>query len=272
MPKNPPFSLALVTGASSGIGWAISHLLAEQKIPLILSGRDASRLEVLKKELSSKVQVTVVIADLSLTDERQKIIDVIHQNAPDLVINNAGYGLYGDALTYDTKDQLDILTVNTNAVLEVTLETARTLISASKKGVILNVASVAAFEVMPGLAIYAAAKSCVVQFSQSLDFETESKGVRVLVSCPGAVDTDFIRRASAEASESQGNSMSAQFAAEQIWKQLILRKRVYIFNWKYRLAHFISHYIFPKTWSALIIYKNIYKRIDFRSFIGINKH
>lgn len=261
MRDQAPFSLALVTGASSGIGRALSQLLAKLQIPLILTGRDLVQLQTLQEELSSIVDVTIVKADLLLTEDRKKIIQLIHDRKPDLLINNAGYGLYGDALSYDTQDQVDILTVNAHAVLELTLEAARTLIALSRKGVILNVASAAAYETIPGLSVYAAAKSCVVKFSESLDYETADRGVRILASCPGMVDTNFRLRASSKTDEEPlKHAMTPQYAAEQIWLQIVRGQRVHVFNWKYRLALFVSKYLLPKTWVAAYLKKNIQKR------------
>lgn len=257
------FSLALVTGASSGIGWALSHLLAEKQIPLILSGRDAARLEELKRELSAKVPVTLVIADLLSPKGRAELVKMIHTRSPDLVINNAGFGLYGDALTYGTQEQLDILTINANVVLELTLEAARTLISSGKNGVILNVASAAAFETIPAFSVYSAAKSCVVKFSEALDFEVAPQGVRILTACPGMVETDFRRRASSGYPQTE-KGMTPQYAAEQIWRQIHSGKRVAIFNSFYKVALWFSNNFLPKSWVAPFLHSRIKSRIKDR--------
>src|SRR5580693_8214964 len=149
--------LALVTGASSGLGKALCHLLAKKGVRLIVTGRNRSKLE----ELHGLVHV----ADLA--QSRDSLIKLIHEHVPDLVINNAGWGLYGDALSHTTKEQMDILEVNANAVLEISLEAARAMIKAKTEGAIVNIASGAAFFAFPTLAVYAASKAFVGSFSEA---------------------------------------------------------------------------------------------------------
>lgn len=258
----PKFTLALVTGASSGIGQALCQLLAERGINLIMSGRDRSRLEAVAAELRQKVHVVTVYADMADSLDRSVLIKYIHQHVPDLIVNNAGYGLYGDALSFDTKEQLDILEVDGNAVLELTLEGAKSMISHQKKGVILNVSSVAGFmDVMPGMTVYAATKAFVNHMSQSLDFEMKSHGVRVLVSCPGMVNTGFRKRASKGYSVSSGSdSMTSQFAASQILWQIDSLKPLHVFDWKYRIGAFLARYIVPKKIVAKLLNSSINQR------------
>lgn len=255
------FSLAIVTGATSGIGEALCYLLADQEIPLLVTGRDSDRLTTLTEKLQKKVSVISFIADLNTNEGRQIVIEQIRKHQPDLVINNAGYGLYGDALDHTTKEQLDILNVNGHSVLELTLESARTMIHSHKKGVILNVSSVASFYVFPGLAVYAASKSFVTQISRALDLELEPQGVRVLVSCPGMVSTDFARRAATSSRfVPSNNSMSSEFAAKEIWKQIQNKKNCHVFNWQYRWSLWLSK-LLPTKLLAKILYATIIKRI-----------
>lgn len=259
--KSQKFNLALITGASSGIGEALCHLLANQGIDLLITGRDASRLTLIAEELRKKVRVTAFNADLTLSEGRQRVIQKVEAYSPDLVINNAGFGLYGDALSYQVKDQLDILTVNCNAVLEITLESARLLISENRKGVIMNISSVASFYVFPGLAVYAAAKSLITQVSQSLDLEMQSKGIRVLVSCPGMVETNFSRRASGNVHlKSSVTAMTAESAAQAIWQQIQSGTPCQIIDWKSSLSLYLS-YLIPKRWLAKILRTYVVDRL-----------
>jgi len=99
------FSLAFVTGASSGLGAGICRLLASKGIPLLITGRNVERLKILADELQMLVPVEIIAADLSIEKERERLIDKIHEHVPDLIINNAGFGLYGPALTYETRQQ-----------------------------------------------------------------------------------------------------------------------------------------------------------------------
>ena len=266
------FSLALVTGASSGIGTALCELLASKKINLIINGRNKAKLNELASRLRHDVNVTVVTADLAHPKERAELIETIYGAVPDLVINNAGFGLYGEALSYETQSQLEILEVNGNAVLDLTLEASRALISADKKGVIMNISSAAAMQIFPYLAIYAASKALVNHFSESLDFELQPYGIRVLATCPGMVETQFRVRAGGFPSPKQSHPsvMSPTFAAQEIWEQIEKRKPLRVFNWKYRLATFLTRYLLPKRWVAKSIQKRISSRHPHRNLIKRN--
>lgn len=240
------FNLAFVTGASSGIGEALCRLLAQKGISLIIAGRNREKLLALQKEL--KVDVEIVVADLSDRKERRLVVEKIHERAPDLFVNNAGFSYYGDALTFETEAQESILEVNGNAVLELTLEAVRTMVSKEKRGVVMNLSSSAAYQVFPSMAVYSAAKAFVNQFSESLDYETRGLGIRVLAICPGMVATNFSSTAAGRDLSDNVNSvtMSPEFVAEQIWKQIVREKPLKVVDWKYRLGTFFSKYILPK--------------------------
>jgi uncharacterized protein len=256
------FSLALVTGASSGIGYAVCHLLAKQKIPLIITGRDLSRLQNLAEELKDAIPINIIAADLSKPEELRSLINEIHKHGPDLVINNAGFGLYGEALSYETLEHLELLNVNGMCVIELTLEAARTLLSNNKAGVILNVSSAAGMLVFPLFASYSASKALVTHFSQSFDYEMAPFGVRILTACPGMVNTSFRFRASHTSNaKSSGVSMSPEYAAEMIWAQIKKQKRVFIFDWKTRLSIFFARVFLPTGFIARIV-SNAIKKIS----------
>lgn len=271
------FRLAMVTGASSGIGEALCYLLASKGIPLIITGRNQKALDTLAAELSSRVKVEVFALDLSISAHRQQLIDQIHILAPDLVVNNAGFGLYGEALSFETSIQVEMLQVNCQAVLEFTLEAARTMVSVGQKGVVLNVSSSAGFLPFPSFAVYAATKAFVNSFSESLDEELKTHGVRVLATCPGMVVTKFRQRASGgifhsipKIKKRSFKVMSASFAAEQIWAQIEKQKPIYIFNWFYRTMIFAVRYLLPKKIVMEVIKTDMKKRYKPRPFIMIN--
>jgi uncharacterized protein len=263
-------SLALVTGASSGIGEALCHFLADKGIDLLITGRNNERLTALALDLQKKVKVVSFTADLAIAAQRAMVVEKIHIHAPDLVINNAGFGLYGEALTHTTGAQLEILEVNGNAVLELTLEAARTLITKNKAGVIMNVSSAAAFYVFPDLAVYSAAKTFVLQFSQSLDMELQScSGIRVLTCCPGMVETAFTTRAAGKPIEViSGFAMTPEFVAQEIWDQIQEGTPYRIIDWKTRWGTHLSR-IIPKRWLAKILKARLAERISYRPIIKI---
>jgi short-subunit dehydrogenase len=261
--------LALITGASSGIGESLAYLLAGKGINLILHGRNINNLERIAANLRAKVKVEIITAELNQSLERKKIIDKIYEKTPDLIINNAGFGLFGEALTYETGQQLEIAEVNGLAVLELTLEAARALASAEKKGVILNVSSSAGeVPIAPGLAVYSAAKAMVNKFSQSLDVEFQELGIRVLVACPGLVQTHFRQRAGgySEPSTYQKMVMTSEYAAQEIWRQIEKEKRCHLFDWKTRLLVLSSKW-FPTKWVAAIYRTIVLQRTPSRPLL-----
>ena len=252
------FHLALVTGASSGIGEELCHLLAKQGIDLIVTGRNKSKLDTLKENLP--VNVTVCPVDLTDREDRKKLITLISDRIPDLVINNAGFGIYGKAFELPVQDQMNLLEVNCGALLELSLESGRALKKAGMSGVIMNISSAAAYQTFPLFAVYAASKAFVNSFSEAFDDELRSSGVRCLASCPGMVDTSFRSVASkGKVRKKPSILMSVEFAAEEIWWQILRRKPVHIFDWRFRLLTFISRFI-PKSILFRLLRSNIKQR------------
>ncbi len=256
------FTLALVTGASSGIGEELCHLLAAKGIGLIITGRNTAKLEHLANSLNSTEPVIPITADLSDSMGVQIIIDTIHEHSPDLIINNAGFGLYGAALSHATDDEIELVEVNVAAVLEISLEAARTLIAQNKKGVIMNISSVAAFLPFPNSAVYAASKAFVTHFSMAFDYELQDQGIRVLNACPGMVKTEFAQRAGGAAMlQEQRFAMTAKYAAEQIWWQIQKGKLTHIFDRKYRWLLRLAS-ILPTGFIMRIMGTSIARRIS----------
>lgn len=241
------FNKALITGASSGIGEALARLFAKKGISLILSGRNEQKLQKLKEELSNDVVIEIVIADLKEKTGRLKLISKIQEGNIDLLINNAGFGINGKALSHLTNELLEIVEVNAVATLELTLEAAHSFLKFKKKGVILNVSSVAGFYVIPNLVVYSATKTFVNSFSEGLDYELKKNGIRVLTSCPGKVNTMFSTRASwgQEKPPVDQFVMKVDYAANEIWNQIISETSIHIFDWRYRFATYLCFFI-PK--------------------------
>ncbi len=155
-------------------------------------------------------------ADLSQQAGRHEIVRLIHHRTPDLIINNAGFGLYGKAIDLDIGEQLEMVDVDVKALLEFTLEGAKTLKEKNRKGVILNVSSTAGFYVFPYVAVYAASKAFINNVSQALDIEMERYGIRILAACPGMVATNFSKRAGGkEEPISGGIVMTAEYALKK---------------------------------------------------------
>jgi short-subunit dehydrogenase len=264
------FSLALVTGASSGIGEAVARLLADKGIPLIIHGRNKEQLEKLAAELTLKVCVDILIGDLADREGRDQVIKVINDRMPDLVINNAGFGLFGDVLTYPTADEMRILEVDGNATVELTIEAARCLVSQDKKGVIMNIGSSGGeIPIGPGYTLYSSTKAMINYFSQSFDQEIREYGVRVLVSAPGLIDTNFRERAGGYQERSFYTKfvMTSEFAAQQIWRQIEKGKPIHVFGWQTRFFVFLTKYLLPKRLTGWMVHRHIQQRTKKREII-----
>ena len=183
----------LVTGASSGIGAAISREYACRGVPLILTARRADKLEQLAAELRSQVPVEVIVADLAdLQAPAALVAEIERRGLPvRILVNNAGYGVPGRYLARDWQTHAQFLQVMIGAVSELTWRLLPA-IRASGNGRILNVASFAAL--VPGAdgqTLYAAVKAYLVKFSESLSLENSGHDVHVTALCPGFTWSEF---------------------------------------------------------------------------------
>lgn len=258
------FKLALITGASSGIGAALAAKLAGEGIALLLTGRNAERLEALAEKLRTQVSVQTLLADLALPEDRERLCREIKTQGPDLVVNNAGFGLYGNILRHSVQAHSELIPVNIEALTELTIEAARSMVAGKVKGTICNVSSAAAFQSFPSAAVYAATKAYVNSFSEAVDAELEPHGIRVLASCPGAVTTQFSPRAAGKGqvdADPYSHSMPVAFAADEIWRQIQTGKGIHIFNWRYRLGVFLGRYFLPKRTVQRALSSRIEERV-----------
>ncbi len=255
----PEIKLALVTGASSGLGRALAHALAKKGVALILTGRDEKRLRSLVQELPTSTHHLAL--DLGLAGDRKKLILELEKTSPNLIINNAGFGLYGDVLSHPLQDQINMIDVNITAVIEISLAAAQNWQNKHQKGTILNVSSAAAFFSYPTFAIYAASKLFVLNFSRSLDEELSDYGIRVLTVCPGQINTEFRARASNHFSQQIDRwTMSSEKAADLILAQIAKKKRSLIIDWRYRWAVALSRLI-PNQILSQFLLRKISKRV-----------
>ncbi len=191
---------ALITGASSGIGLALARVFAADGIDVILSARSEDKLHALAKEVREKyrVKARVIAADLSLPGEAQKIYDRVVEQV-DYLVNNAGFGVYGGFAETDWMAEAAMLQVNIVALTQLTKLFLPGMI-ARGRGKILNVASTAAFQPGPMMAVYFATKAYVLSFSEAIARELKGTGVSITALCPGATETGFQRAAGATGS------------------------------------------------------------------------
>lgn len=229
--------LALITGATSGIGEGLAQLIESKGIATLVTGRQVEKLASFKGKK--------IVCDLA--GDREALKDFIRSEAPDLLVNNAGFGLYGKAIDQSIEEQLNMVEVNNKALLELTLEGAKALKAHGKRGVIMNISSAASFQPFPTSAVYAASKAFVTSLSQSLDEELMPDGIRVLTACPGKVATNFSKRASKGQGKKVRQSMALDYAVEQIWRQIESGQRVNIFDWKYHLMVRLGQFLIPNA-------------------------
>jgi short-subunit dehydrogenase len=195
---------ALVTGASSGLGRVFAERLAERGCHLVLTARRVERLDQLASQLrdSCGVQVVVHPADLSQEGEPARLWSLATEEGRQihLLINNAGLGARGLFHEVEIQRHLEILRVNCGALTGLA-HLALPPMRARGEGGIINLASIAAFQPVPTLATYAAAKAYVLSLSEALWIENHNAGVRVLALCPGRTPTEFQRVAGTGSTE-----------------------------------------------------------------------
>jgi short-subunit dehydrogenase len=183
---------ALITGASSGIGLEMARLMAADKVDLVLVARSEDKLQVLADELKSKheVAVQVVAVDMASLDAAQTVVDALAGKPIDYLVNNAGFGDFGAFVERDWVKLNEMLQLNITALTQLTHLLLPAMVARSS-GRILNVASTAAFQPGPWMAVYYATKAYVLSFSDALSYELRKTGVSVTTLCPGATVSGF---------------------------------------------------------------------------------
>lgn len=192
MPSTQRIRRALVTGASAGIGEEFARQLARRGTDLVLVARRGERLAELADELGGEVEVEVLAADLLAPSGRESVEERLRAFAGpvDLLVNNAGYGMYGPFAELDVERQTRMIELNVTALTRLAHAVAGRLRQDGAGGII-NVASTAAFQPDPYGAVYGATKAFVLSFSEALHEELAPAGVRVTALCPGFTATEF---------------------------------------------------------------------------------
>jgi uncharacterized protein len=185
---------ALVTGASAGIGKALAEELAREGAHLILTARRRERLEELAQRLSAtyKIQTKTFVADLAQPDAPEKIFQFTKEQEIEIevLINNAGFGAYGEFPSVEIRRLTDMVQVNCAAVVHLTRLYVPEMV-ARKHGDVLIVASTASFQSVPYISTYAATKAFDLLFAEGLAEEMKPYGVRVCALCPGSTESEF---------------------------------------------------------------------------------
>ncbi len=224
--------IALVTGASQGVGLELAERLARDGYCLVLVGRDARKLELAaaQLELDQPCHSVTFSTDLSQPGATSRLVDQLDQRQikVEVLVNNAAYGATGPFTDLDLDTQLGMVNLNVAALTELTYRLAGRMVERGH-GKILNVASTAAFEPGPGMAVYHATKAYVLSFSEALAEELAGSGVTVTTLCPGPTEAGLQRRAGVEASRVvQIGMMSAHDVATAGYEGLLAGKRLVI--------------------------------------------
>ena len=183
---------ALVTGAASGLGYELSLLLAKDAYRLILVDINPNNLAKVKTDLENNfnTEVITLLKDLSLPNSAQDIIDSIPNESIDVLINNAGFGLFGSFTETDWEREYAMLHVHIMATTHLTKLVLKGMLKRGS-GKILNMSSLAAFQPGPLMSIYYASKSYMLSFSEAIANELKDTGVTVTALCPGPTKTSF---------------------------------------------------------------------------------
>jgi len=250
------YHLAFISGATSGLGKELSYLLAQKKIPLLLTARKESALLDLQKELKEMTSVLIFPADLSSSSDLALLLQMISRHEPDLIINNAGLGLYGDILSFSLEEQMQMIQVNIDALVRISIESARILKLKNKKGTILNISSMAGHFIYPHFSLYAASKRFVEHFSLSLDAELSSHNIRVLTSILGRFASPFFQKAvKGSVNLNSWDVMSLPKTAKIVLRQIEKQKKTAIIDYRYKLLQFFSYFV-PQRIIVLLLKKS----------------
>ncbi len=221
---------ALITGASSGLGWDMAHILSERGYDIIAVARREERLQALKKEL--KTDVEIILADVTDVSQCKQL--AARAQEVDVFINNAGFGVFGDLCSNSLDSELDMIDTNIRAVHVLTKLVTQEF-KKRNSGYILNVASLAAFFPGPLFAAYYASKAYVLRLSQALSEELrrEKSNVSVSVLCPGPVHTEFAQVAKVNFGTGTEKStknivLTSRDVSEYAIKKMFSRKNVII--------------------------------------------
>lgn len=240
-----PHPLAVVTGASSGIGADIAELLATAGYDLVVIARSLDRLSELADRLAATYGVTCapLTADLSRASECDRVIATLaaDKGRLSILVNNAGFGSHGFFHELPLERDLEMIDVNCRALTHLTKGVLPWMIT-NRQGRILNVASVASFQPGPLMAVYYATKAYVLSFSEALSNECEGTGVTVTAACPGPTVTEFSRAAGfrSTAPTSGAPAMSSKVVARLSVNAMMRGARVEVTGSRNKLVVFMS--------------------------------
>jgi short-subunit dehydrogenase len=227
---------ALITGASGGIGLEVARQLASKDYQITLVARSEDKLNKAVAGLENKGH-TALVADITNKNDLQKLQNLLRTESYDVLINNAGAGIYGQFINTPLEDQLATMELNMNALVTLSY---RFLETAAPGSTLVNIGSLLAHSSFPGAAVYAGTKSFVANFTESLWYEFKQKGIFIMSFNPGATKSDFHKHAGSQTNAFPNFVLSS---VEDVAKELVValektRKPRVVQGWKNRLMLF----------------------------------
>lgn len=258
--------VALITGASGGIGLGLANRFANDKIDLLLVARNEAKLQSLKQQIEKEQQVKVdyLAADLSTPDGLKAVKAYTEQNNLDIdyLVNNAGFGDYGAFVERSMEKYREMIELNVASLVELTHYFSKRMV-ARGSGKILNIASTAGFQPNPSFAVYGATKAFVISFTEALSNELEGTGVTVTLLSPGPTATGFSERADMNKTTLfQHGVMSVDKVSAVGYKAMQEGKLHVIPGFSNRLVAFLSNLLPTRSRFRLSIIAKISRRTN----------
>ena len=249
---------AIITGASSGIGKALAFEFAGGGYNVFLTGRNPAALAEVAAECSGKyrVETEVIPADLGRIESIETLIIALASKPRryEVLVNNAGFGIYGEFASTDIEQNIQLVNVQLAAALKLTRAVLPVMVE-RRSGRILNVASVYAFSPVPFQSVYGACKAFLLSFSSSLQNEIKGTGVTVTVFCPGVTQTEFRSRAGI-GQKRKDSGMSAEDAAHIAYVETLRGTHIVVPGFLNRLYVVIAHLLPVRTVPSIVRFIN----------------
>lgn len=255
---------ALITGASGGIGYELAKLFAADGFDIVLVARSEDKLKAAVAELEAGHGITghVIAADLTKPDAPEQIHDQLQQDhiSIDALVNNAGFATYRPFIETDLNREMQMIQLNVACLTHLTRLFLPGMVERGQ-GWVMNVASTAAFQPGPLMAVYYASKAYVLSFSEAIAAEVAGSGVKVSALCPGPTESGFQQRAAMEDSKLvQGGLMDAAAVAQRGYQGLMRGQRVVVPGTKNALMAFSTRFV-PRDIATKLV-MNLQGRTD----------
>ncbi len=257
--------VALITGASSGIGYAIAKVFIQEGFDIVAVARDQQRLQDLAHYAKENFNSTVYVlpADLTKLSSINEIENFLltEQITIDALINNAGFGVHGSFKQTDIQKELDMVRIQIDVTLALTKIVLPSMIQ-KNFGYILNVASVYSFTPVPYQSVYGACKAFLLSFSSSLRHENKRYGIKVTTLCPGTTNTEFRTRSNIHAKINFKNGMSAEEVAKFGFKALMKGQKIAVPGLLNRLFVSAASHVPTSLFSSSLVLLNHFRGVN----------